>query len=516
MSSPTDLASVMSIAYIPDDVLYNVFHLLARDSFLSGQSTTRPGASSVIVSHVCRHWRYLALSSPQLWSFLTLSIRPRLTILHEFLDRSRDAPFSLRLKGSRGMDESGEILVQMARLLSDHSGRILELHAIGFFPQDLEAFMSSLSSPAPLLQRCNLYGSPHTSYSLPSRPSSQHAPFLGWMPSLRYISLREVSIPWLPYTDLRELILTDQPAPLMPQFLSTLMNSPFLEILSLTMHGAISRENATHETGLLTVELAHLRQLFLKCTHDPDDVLHVLAHLSFPTTTTVSLRFCDRHRLRIDIGRYCPPVRNIAASVKEASIEFSRAWDHSVELRAMSAMVAGSSLAPKANLEVQWNWRSGYHESMLDNVGFAALQFPALQTLHIYAYAIQLQEEQWLYVLRTIPTVVNLQVDIQPVQESTVLPFFSALAGGPDPQVVNIVTCPNLTHLTVSRLNDAQSKIMEKLALSLHRRVVHEARRLTSLEVTLTPGSILPTSSSLLVRLAEVANKVNIHGLGSH
>lgn len=51
----------------------------------------------VTISHVCRHWRQVAISTPQLWSSITLFSKRSLPCLEEWLRRSGAAPLDVRL-----------------------------------------------------------------------------------------------------------------------------------------------------------------------------------------------------------------------------------------------------------------------------------------------------------------------------------------------------------------------------------------------------------------------------------
>lgn len=82
------------ICRLPPEILSATFELLLTESAqIYVPYRTRLSADVVRVTHVCRHWRQVALDCTPLWDNLDFAF-PALT--HAMLDRSKDAPLTLR------------------------------------------------------------------------------------------------------------------------------------------------------------------------------------------------------------------------------------------------------------------------------------------------------------------------------------------------------------------------------------------------------------------------------------
>lgn len=75
-----------SINAVAPDILYYIFKLAFSESLT-------PTRTVLNISHVCRHWRNMALESPILWSLINLDMSRSLVDL--FLSRSGNAPLAM-------------------------------------------------------------------------------------------------------------------------------------------------------------------------------------------------------------------------------------------------------------------------------------------------------------------------------------------------------------------------------------------------------------------------------------
>ncbi|KDQ55586.1 hypothetical protein JAAARDRAFT_323678 [Jaapia argillacea MUCL 33604] len=93
------------IKNLPNELLQFIFRFGAR---LAGEDQELP--FPVSTSHVCRHWRELSLSTPDLWSRLNISIlRPwEEERVRVYLERSRIALLDIRLSRHDWADESSQ------------------------------------------------------------------------------------------------------------------------------------------------------------------------------------------------------------------------------------------------------------------------------------------------------------------------------------------------------------------------------------------------------------------------
>ncbi|KAI0923886.1 hypothetical protein AcV5_009302 [Taiwanofungus camphoratus] len=499
------LASASPIARVPDDVMHSIFHLAAYEQFVAGAFAM---PICVLVSHICRYWREIALASPQLWTFLSLTVTSNILMLDKLLERSKDALLSVRLTGFDSLEESGENHLRMVRVLSNHVGRFAEFYATGFHRQNMARVLSCFTCPAPQLRILQVHGGggPHMRYfHVPRGLISFPAIFLGWMPSLRRVCIDEISMPWLPYRELTELVLCNQAAPSLSHLLETVRSSPFLRVLDLRLQGTLSQENPSVQSPISTIELAHLQRLSLESPQDARNVVHILTYLSFPTSTSVKLHFSSLPRSPFGIGQCCPSLQNIACRVQSATLKIQNVFNgnHNILLR--------STGSPGTSIEVQWIWPQNDDMDRLrvSVIVFAALRLPVLQALTIITYTTALPEEQWYQILLAVPTITSLDVDVN--QESAVVIFCNALARRhTDHTQAATLVCPNLTHLVISHMQDSQELVLETLRQCFHARTAMSASRLKSLDIKMAQTPERMISSLLVDKLKEVMNNVTI------
>lgn len=145
---------------------------------LEGNSKDLP--SCVILTHVCRYWREVALNISALWTNLNLL---SLKCTQEMLARSKEAP----LKVFAVLEDywhQPTIRVKTIHAALQHLSRIRELD-LTHNGKDLHALVQTLSSPAPLLERMSLQS------TTPGRTWEYltESTFNGIAPRLRYVSL---------------------------------------------------------------------------------------------------------------------------------------------------------------------------------------------------------------------------------------------------------------------------------------------------------------------------------------
>ncbi|KAF8555384.1 hypothetical protein OG21DRAFT_913438 [Imleria badia] len=176
---------VCFISRLPVETLEAIFMYGACDYYSKDDGHAIPTAPSwVNVSYICRHWRYITLNSPALWSNLFIA-SPRWT--EELLARSKPAPLKLYVNLQRQDEKRGGPC--FLKQVMSHLGRIQELHLHLTALHDSYQFLSKLSSPAPRLQILEI-----TMDSCPSKWSS--VPFDGETPALRTLRLWDCLVPW--------------------------------------------------------------------------------------------------------------------------------------------------------------------------------------------------------------------------------------------------------------------------------------------------------------------------------
>lgn len=223
---------------LPPEILCNIFLYLLLDVRKNlGRLTAEGSMGWVRVTHVCRHWREVALGCQMLWAHLAFA-GPEFTEV--MLARSKDAPLHVEYfneGGPRMFETLGRILSQTERL------QVVRLRFWGWDvdPNELTLILSNLTSPAPLLERLSLSG-PNV-----SPPAEFPMAFTGGpsaAPKLTYLSIFNVAVPsWrsLPLarslTSLRLHASYDDPLsntgrPAWRQLLESLSSMPLLRELS--------------------------------------------------------------------------------------------------------------------------------------------------------------------------------------------------------------------------------------------------------------------------------------------
>lgn len=237
----------------------------------------------ITISHVCRHWRNVALSYAKLWSRIRLTSHREW--MQELLRRSGDAPLEVLAdfpliyenpqRRADWMAAFRVVLEEIARI------RILVISS----QQKLESeTLALLNRPAPLLKDLRLY---HLVFDCESQA-------LGFMSrnsnatSLESLSLYKCHIPWfaLDIHTLKELTIVGLPwggvshSLNMPTLVQILRSTPLLE--SFVIRSALPPLSTIYSSPIEgpPVELVHLHTLKLYgCT---TDVIKLLGHLQLP------------------------------------------------------------------------------------------------------------------------------------------------------------------------------------------------------------------------------------------
>ncbi|PCH39725.1 hypothetical protein WOLCODRAFT_68586, partial [Wolfiporia cocos MD-104 SS10] len=190
-----------SIASLPVELLARIFDLGAQ---LDVHARVPFG---VLASHVCAHWRAVALRAPVLWTHIAVSTVPHIARARVFLARSARLPVHLLVESVAEPDhEPGltifrtEFLVVFAAL----TPHILRWRSFVLRVRDLVCkaharAVLSTCGPAPALDHLELWhiedwGSPERLYTAIGPPPV--VVFNGNLPSLSRLSLIGVNIQW--------------------------------------------------------------------------------------------------------------------------------------------------------------------------------------------------------------------------------------------------------------------------------------------------------------------------------
>ena len=247
---------------LPTETLQAIFIHGAYDHYSKDNGfPIRTPPSWVNVSYVCRHWRYVALNCPILWTFL-FSVSPRW--MEELLSRSKQAPLKLKLHSYVRISDKTPSLLSFLEKVVDHAERIQEICLCLDRQRQGYQFFAKLFSHAPLLQNVKVL-------FLPPFPSDNWPPSIsldGDTPALRTLEVSNFPIPWysLMLSGVTTLSLSYLPGlspQNMEQFLATLSRMKDLKHLYLddALPSATGFLSSTAFRTFQSIDLPHLPSL---------------------------------------------------------------------------------------------------------------------------------------------------------------------------------------------------------------------------------------------------------------
>lgn len=268
------------VSWLPPEILTTIFtYIVEDDAFKSCTGAPRPcGAPiSMIITHICRRWRQVALECPTLWAYLNCVSANWLDIMFE---RSKKAALVViyRLPGSLRKCFQ-QILSQLPRI------KYLQLCSSSW---EVDRILDCLSSqPAPSLQTLK-FSVVKKSQTRVIRPISDSI-FQGRAPLLRSVELNECTFSWTSciFSGLRTLDVRrigSASYPTLSQLLSALRRMPELEQLTLGLSSRFSEDTELSDQ----VPLARLKRIALDaCTLR--NAVSLFSCLSFPVDVKIAL-----------------------------------------------------------------------------------------------------------------------------------------------------------------------------------------------------------------------------------
>ena len=283
------------ISILPPEILCEIF-LYAADVDIHEQYVVKERRKSygwICVSHVCRHWRTVALSCPALWSRLDVKAgSPEL--LEAFLARSRGVPLTVsytgRVRGSHLTLPWSE-QEAIAMVLESHLQRTRSL-SLTLGDGEQNTILTTLNGPSPLLKsleiRCDTsYAVSHDAYTrvheLLHHPETRvrslklHHFAMRWpkvrLPHLTQLNITGGQSPVSPREDLRHLTVA-------------LASMEALEELVLDSAVTLPLDSALSDVTTPVV-LPRLRTLCLR--DSASECIHVLNRFTTPSLSSLGL-----------------------------------------------------------------------------------------------------------------------------------------------------------------------------------------------------------------------------------
>ncbi|KAL7280717.1 hypothetical protein ACG7TL_005659 [Trametes sanguinea] len=192
------LNNMTTVARLPPELLSEIFLHLAEMSYNEVGSSYHPAYVSarfyawVTVTHVCRSWRSVALSTPRLWGHIVLT---RSSIVEDVLARSKKAP--LRITGY--LMSSHDEKAKMLKSIMQESSRIKELRLSGPASSFRDLF-PKMMEPATILETVVLSDCSHGAPFINANDINQPMFRPELLPRMRELEIRRLIFRWDSYT----------------------------------------------------------------------------------------------------------------------------------------------------------------------------------------------------------------------------------------------------------------------------------------------------------------------------
>ncbi|KAI0820431.1 hypothetical protein BC628DRAFT_857661 [Trametes gibbosa] len=300
------------IMQLPNEVLAHIFVLGAEEDAMF----------PVIVSHVCRAWRYIALHTPALWRRITPN-GGSLTMWSQRIPRAKACTLDIQLAPLAAMSHLAYYnYVQLCMhvvLPYIHRWRSLEVRFVGYAPFLWNAALSgccghSSAIEAPALRDLTLVYPENDD-------TKEYTLFNGYAPRLRRATIQGIRLAWSPslFQNLTYLDYTHhgftRGAQAASEVLYMLQVSAALEELRLSFpwRGDVASRYALSASFSRTVHLQRLRKLALHIDGPdvPPALTYTLPHLSLPVLRSLYLisHPAPRHASYADMA--FPHLRNV-------------------------------------------------------------------------------------------------------------------------------------------------------------------------------------------------------------
>lgn len=266
------------ISCLPPEILCEIFTFTARVIHTRAFDPRWIGS----MTHVCQHWRDVALACPSLWVYIFMDRR---RWLEELLKRSKTTPLIVDLHIP--FASSPEVWEAVHSVMG-HARRFRELRVTAKTSDIMKIFPIIAPIDTPFLETLCL--SNVTSYPLGMKHIYSFAGIFDTT-SLRRLELNNCNICWVSsrLSGLTHLTLHDYQDifPTLSELLDTLEKVPNLETL------CVNDSMAMRRTGNATLRrVVSLPRLSLFCsTYGVSECALVLNHLSYPSTAHLRLDF---------------------------------------------------------------------------------------------------------------------------------------------------------------------------------------------------------------------------------
>jgi hypothetical protein len=305
--------TLAQISVLPPEVFSRIFHLVALEKLPFFESRKRRW---IRVTHVCRHWRQVALDDSSLWARIS-GYQKTTAWISLALARARNAPLAIDL---------GTPNAETLAMVPAHFAHTREFRLHDLVSHDLDDNIRKICNlEAPALEHFELGSTDASPVTFIGTPF-----FNGMAPKLRTFSLSGVCVPWsfipcgqltqLEITLINERFVADGPSPGdSKSLIDLLINCPVLEILVLDFCLPHSIIRPSH------VQAIHLPCLsFLSLGGSSSRVANLLKVLKLPPSTRLRMRCTSENTAPHHVHHLLPLVSahfHNPASVEMKSLE---------------------------------------------------------------------------------------------------------------------------------------------------------------------------------------------------
>ncbi|KAG5338177.1 hypothetical protein C0989_008076 [Termitomyces sp. Mn162] len=254
------------------------------------------------VSHVCSHWRAVALSNPNLWSSIRLM---NTAWMPEMIQRSKTAPLTITLWGALMLQDPAGSYIALKDVIRSDLPRIrgltLGLVPVWVSPERHELFLDNekkqrlnmfseliplLNQPAPMLESLEI--------NLAEAEASQQLPsgFVAGLSQLKHLRLEGWCLDWKlsAFENLRSLAISRLSAdskPTVNELLNMLTRTPLLESLTIVDPDVLRSTSSLQD--IASVCLEHLKHIDI--SYSLSDCAFIFDHIVFSAqATTIIIR----------------------------------------------------------------------------------------------------------------------------------------------------------------------------------------------------------------------------------
>ncbi|KAJ7504369.1 hypothetical protein B0H11DRAFT_1710232, partial [Mycena galericulata] len=391
--------SLSPVGRLPPEMLSRIF-LFCSD----------PGSLSWIksVSHICRHWRAVALGCPNLWSFPVFS-QPKWA--DEMLKRSKMAPLTIK----------ADLTYMTPKMVSTVHSSLVQISRIG----ELDVRTGSRSVPEIL----NLTGARCCANNLAFHRqltfSWQHFTlpdkFLnGEAPRLRRLELTRFFLPWdsplmsnLIHLKIHHPGPTARPS--MTDFIDALDRMPLLETLELdNALPEIAEDVTTVSAPTTRTALKHLKRISIGNV-SALECADALNHLSYPTSTSMKISCIGETSTVAAFASLIPALSNVqsAGNPKHFRSLFVNIGFGGMGIRAWTCFVqTGDPPATRPFLDLDLRYLRFMRAESEELLTFACKSLPihGLRALSISTDMHEVETKTWINTFADLPTLQTVRL----------------------------------------------------------------------------------------------------------